>query len=353
MADSTASRRSRVSRGASSASSASSVSAETENKLARAAQSAQRLAQLSDAPHNDGTLDLFPDDPTRALVESMTIDVRQGTLSGFELPEVVRAAVEAAQGATRASTPTTPRRGGRAKEVVAAGADEVVVADAGDAGAAMKRAGDGGDAASVVTVEGEPPFDGEPAVEPAVQAVDRDASLGGSSAATNGDDLATKPAAPAIDRFAQATDGEMPVAGHAMPAASPALDRARATAFADTVDALYGVIADQRRAAADLTRRMKWMLAIVAGALLVMVGVGVAQTLLLFRLARDAAAQQQRTGQMLQTQQAALASLLQRAAAPVPASNGVATAPVTAHPAPTTRPSRHLPHGRHAHSTAR
>ena len=92
--------------------------------------------------------------------------------------------------------------------------------------------------------------------------------------------------------------------------AAPELDRARATAFADTVDALYGVIADQRRAATDHSRRMKWMLSIVVGALLVTVAIGITQTLLLMRLTRETTAQQHRIEQMMQNQQAAMASLL-------------------------------------------
>jgi hypothetical protein len=92
--------------------------------------------------------------------------------------------------------------------------------------------------------------------------------------------------------------------------AAPELDRARATAFADTVDALYGVIADQRRAATDHSRRMKWMLSIVVGALLVTVAIGITQTLLLMRLTRETTAQQHRIEQMMQNQQAAMASLV-------------------------------------------
>jgi hypothetical protein len=92
--------------------------------------------------------------------------------------------------------------------------------------------------------------------------------------------------------------------------AAPELDRARATAFADTVDALYGVIADQRRAATDHSRRMKWMLSIVVGALLVTVAIGITQTVLLMRLTRETTAQQHRIEQMMQNQQAAMTSLL-------------------------------------------
>lgn len=95
MADSAASTQSRPQRTASKKRRQATVSTETENKLARAARSAQRLAQLSDASRDDSTLDLFPDDPTRATLEAMNIDVRQGTLHGFELPDVVLAAVGA------------------------------------------------------------------------------------------------------------------------------------------------------------------------------------------------------------------------------------------------------------------
>ena len=95
MADSVASTQSRPQRAASKKRRQATVSTETENKLARAARSAQRLAQLSDASRDDSTLDLFPDDPTRATLEAMNIDIRQGTLHGFELPDVVLAAVGA------------------------------------------------------------------------------------------------------------------------------------------------------------------------------------------------------------------------------------------------------------------
>lgn len=429
-ADSAPPRRSRASskRRAAPASS-SSISADTENKLARAVQSAQRLAQLSDAPREDGTLDLFPDDPTRALVESMTIDVRQGTLSGFELPPVVRAAVEAAHGANAPPAPATSRRPARSKELTAGGGDGVEA----EAGATSAGERDDG-AASVGTVESGVAGAGDVAAQDgAVPGTDGEASAAGALAPAPGvgaaGALAGAHAARAsvarreagADATAPAGDGAMSTptgdeaadvreishtqtlppdveAGHpsaphdaanlaravangdaaafsdaaralrageprtppARPAlhaarqsssASPELDRARATAFADTVDALYGVIADQRRAAADLTRRMKWMLAIVAGALLVTVGVGITQTLLLSRLARDAATQQQRAEQMLQTQQAALAGLLERVA--VPASAPATPPAVAAHSTPSAPVQPHPLHGRRAHRPAR
>src|ERR1700730_7357577 len=70
MADSAASPKSRPRRSASTKPRTATVSTETENKLARAARSAQRLAQLSDVPRDESTLDLFPDDPTRATLEA-------------------------------------------------------------------------------------------------------------------------------------------------------------------------------------------------------------------------------------------------------------------------------------------
>jgi hypothetical protein len=90
--------------------------------------------------------------------------------------------------------------------------------------------------------------------------------------------------------------------------AASELDTARATAFADTIDALYAVIADQRRASAALSRRMKTLLLIVVCVLLVTVATGVAQTVALARLTRENTAQQQRIEQLMLSQQATLAS---------------------------------------------
>jgi hypothetical protein len=116
----------------------------------------------------------------------------------------------------------------------------------------------------------------------------------------------------------------------------PELDRARATAFADTVDALYGVISDQRRAATDHSRRMKWMLSIVVGALLASVAIGIAQTVLLTRLTRETTAQQHRIEQLMQNQQAAMASLLD---AHLAAASSAATAATVAPPSAASTPA--------------
>ena len=137
---------------------------------------------------------------------------------------------------------------------------------------------------------------------------------------------------------------------HETPRATPELDRARATAFADTVDALYGVIADQRRSATDHSRRMKWMLSIVVGALLVTVAIGIAQTLLLMRLARNTMLQQQRMEQMMLNQQATLATLLDTDSATVPVPAATAPAPAAAQPRPAT-PARHPSKAQHGHKS--
>ncbi|QIE27415.1 hypothetical protein SBC1_55200 (plasmid) [Caballeronia sp. SBC1] len=86
------------------------------------------------------------------------------------------------------------------------------------------------------------------------------------------------------------------------------LDTARATAYADTIDALYAVIADQRGAAAALSRRVKAILMIVICVLLVTVATGVAQSIALLRLTRENTGQQQRIEQLMLNQQATLAS---------------------------------------------
>jgi hypothetical protein len=133
---------------------------------------------------------------------------------------------------------------------------------------------------------------------------------------------------------------------------TPELDHARATAFADTVDALYGVIADQRRAADDHTRRMKWMLTIVVCALLMTIAIGIAQTLLLFRLSHQSTAHEQRIEQMMLNQQATLATLLDTdsSTTSLPVSLQVPAAPATPTPAaPTaTKPAEtHVAHAQH------
>jgi len=478
MADSAVTKQSRPERAASKKRRQATVPTETEKKLARAARSAQRLAQLSDVARDDSTLDLFPDDPTRATLEAMNIDIRQGTLHGFELPDVVLAAVGAldasAEGASMDGGKAARRtgRGGKSDEPGVVSAQltgleiEPPVAVASDA-ARESSAVDSADGDKLATSALTPAMAAatvarsvtalRQAVEPGGVSVDSSAGGGagqatgkarqgvaldegreagvagladataasprggaavalesglglaagvassraadaqarrtaastdrfassfadetkpsaigsardatatatagieapetkriGTAAASAHDTTSTATAAkealdtkrtvtaptsardttptatvateapetkrtataPTSARGATSTATAVTEAQRAEPAAAPTapeLDRARATAFADTVDALYGVIADQRRAATDHSRRMKWMLSIVVGALLMTVAIGITQTLLLMRLTRETTAQQHRVEEMMQNQQAAMASLL-------------------------------------------
>jgi hypothetical protein len=450
MADSAASPKSRPRRSASTKPRTATVSTETENKLARAARSAQRLAQLSDVPRDESTLDLFPDDPTRATLEAMTIDLRQGTLTGFELPAEVRAAVGFADDVepiTAGQDAKSARRVTRAAKVdetasasvQASVLDERAEPTLGLAGARddVTVAAKQGDDAAVKTREGvaaaaSTAAMAEPDVAGAVSASASDASV--ASAATSGSRAASVlPAAPSMsssalrsiaaarasEAAASAQPGGAPqrfattfaraatasrenstessdtaasgdaaasasqAAGRAsMPGstqqntagspaarpyvaqpasaatnAAPELDRARATAFADTVDALYGVIADQRRAGSDHSRRMKWMLSIVVGALLVTVAIGITQTMLLMRLTHETTTQQQRIEQMMLNEQATLSTLLDTDSATVsvpavtPPAPPAAAAPRQTPAAQATQATKRATNAAHAHKT--
>ena len=410
MADSVASTQSRPPRAASKKRRQATVSTETENKLARAARSAQRLAQLSGASRDDSTLDLFPDDPTRATLEAMNIDIRQGTLHGFELPDVVLAAV----GAIDAGDGVSPDSRSARRAPRAAKSDEPVPVNAQLSGleiepvAAASSAGELalGDTKQAATAEEEPaasaPVTSAMAaatVARSVTALRQSAESGAATSdavgqSTSGDGnapqrvaatsaeaaSASRETAEAAAESVSVAEGRASAESDATPSepkpgagtsttqtasaaqastafaapwreaqraeaaaaalrAAPELDRARATAFADTVDALYGVIADQRRAATDHSRRMKWMLSIVVGALLMTVAIGITQTLLLMRLTRETTAQQRRIEQMMQNQQAAMASLLDthmataNAAAANAASDAAAATPAASQPA--------------------
>jgi hypothetical protein len=472
---------------------ANTVSIETENKLARAARSAQRLAQLSDASRDDSTLDLFPDDPTRATLEAMNIDIRQGTLHGFELPDVVLAAVGAgASGdglAAASSEGRTARRATRerseasaaaplagferveptsfsaiaqdgalfAAEPVAHASAETLDLSASrepmllqsevepapmtpamaaatvarsvtalrhasetDSNASAKAGGlppqrfaatfakaatasrdksTGGVVADgdsmehgVVTASGAVSTELGDVDESTGFKVDSASSVLAASTASTSATVATAStastdlagSASSAARNAKRSKPEATTAAaigtpaasatlrsgapfaasiHDATRTSPELDRARATAFADTVDALYGVISDQRRAATDHSRRMKWMLSIVVAALLVTVAIGVTQTILLMRLTRETTAQQHRTEEMMQNQQAAMTSLLDAhlatsnaatAASSEPNPGPAAPAPVTPRQTPAVAPVATTPAGKriaktHAH----
>jgi hypothetical protein len=430
MADSVATRQSQPQRAASKKRRQATVSTETENKLARAARSAQRLAQLSGASRDDSTLDLFPDDPTRATLEAMNIDIRQGTLDGFELPDVVLAAVgaidagdgvlldaKAARRAPRAartdepvpvnaqlsgleiepSTPAALPVGEKtapadAKPAAQASADEkpavagrdlampftsaMAAATVARSVTALRQAEEprtAGDPAAASKSGGSKPPQRFAATFAKAATASRDAAVADVDAVSKGGDGVTvgvgeasarsaesaEPAGldmkakPSANTAASAAEAQRAEAAAAALRAAPELDRARATAFADTVDALYGVIADQRRAATDHSRRMKWMLSIVVGALLATVAIGITQTLLLMRLTRETTAQQHRIEQMMQNQQAAMASLLDShiAVANAAAANAASAAVATPAAAPQQAGGATTAHGKHTART--
>ncbi|WP_026226455.1 hypothetical protein [Paraburkholderia tuberum] len=430
MAESAASPQSMSRRVASKKQRQGAVSTETENKLARAARSAQRLAQLSGVARDDSTLDLFPDDPTRATLEAMNIDVRQGTLHGFELPDVVLQAVGAFD--EHGSLDKTARRAPRAAKLDASmpvngqlsGFDvgpAVAVADAsanepangGPDDAAPNAAANTDDKPAATSREPSAPLSsamaaatvarsvtalrqaaeaesaatagaGKPQqrfaatfAKAATASLATSAATDGSSMSQSADEPATRtqpaspeavttrqddklsataplttPRSPSADNHAgfatSSRDARRTDAAAAALRSEPELDHARATAFADTVDALYGVIADQRRAATDHSRRVKWMLSIVVGALLVTVAIGIAQTLLLMRLTRETTAQQHRIEQMMQNQQAAMVSLIDAHTATANAASApAATTPTAAPVQPSVTPTR----ARHARAS--
>lgn len=252
-----------------------------EKKLARAARSAQRLAQLSDGARNGETLDLFAEDAERAHLQALNTDIRQGTFEGFELPEVFLAAVQS----NHAASPSE---------------------------AAAKRASKT-NVAPVEPMQGlfqdeVPPFpssdsDGtEPAKSCALAAaVPRAASISRVALDEHGAGEASQPA----ER--SEAPGEVPPQIKA--GAAPELDRARAVAFADTVDALHAVMIEQRMSATAHARRMKTMLSIIVCVMLVTVATGIAQTVLLVHMGRDGTLRQDRMEQLMLNQQATLASL--------------------------------------------
>ncbi|MEM5370196.1 hypothetical protein V4C53_29725 [Paraburkholderia azotifigens] len=387
MADSAESTIARPARARSQKPRAPTVSPETENKLARAARSAQRLAQLSDAARDVSTLDLFPDDTARAEQQALNIDVRQGTLQGFELPDVVLAAVGAPDGVGFAAGLAEGKAGARAARGTAVSKDQSAATDPHNRQMVIDTGADGGEGPAPVSVDGDTAAKPDaPAQAASLAAVSvarsvaalrqvpppNDSADARDAKSPAEDGAQQRPAAPAFDQSATSADeADVPgapsdastpgvsatasvaqparVAGHFAPPqthvqrATPELDHARATAFADTVDALYGVIADQRRAAADHTRRMKWMLTIVVCALLMSIAIGITQTILLFRLARQSTAHEQRIEQMLLNQQATLATLLDTDSSttslPVNAQPPAPVAPAPVPAAPAARPA--------------
>ncbi|SAK77422.1 hypothetical protein AWB75_04527 [Caballeronia catudaia] len=257
--------------------------ADAETKLARAARSAQRLAQLSEDARGGETLDLFAEDTERAQCQALNTDIRQGTFEGFELPDVFLAAVQSNCGTASAGV------------------------IAGESAAAAKRAARG-TAASVAPEQGL--FQDElPHVDAARPDQPKSADKTGAIAAA-----VSRPASVSTSVAPESTGSTLIAHDHGdreplAQISAPELDRARVTAFADTIDALHAVMAEQRTSAAAHARRMRTMLTIIVCVMLVTVATGIAQTAVLLRMSRDGKLQQDRTEQLMLNQQATLASL--------------------------------------------
>jgi hypothetical protein len=330
-------------------------------KLARAARSAQRLAVLSRAPYGAPTLDLFAEDAERATLQALNTDIRQSSLPGFELPEAFMAAVPSednAQGLVR------PWRSGVLSTVAALHDDAAALqTDSSTADAATLDLvfddvvppvesdvpGDDAQQATAVAASGEGSVRGSgkrasaarargaarnvsmtaPSPLAAVSEVEsadgkRSPGDADSHVATGTPEPATAHKAPpsaatrhreqprslaaALIDDDRRTRSSTASASHAHSHEASELDTARATAYADTIDALHAVIADQRGAAAALSRRVKVVLIVVIAVLLVTVAAGVMQTLALAHLTSENTAQQQRLEQLMLNQQATLAS---------------------------------------------
>ncbi|MFT4509555.1 hypothetical protein [Caballeronia sp. 15711] len=332
-------------------------------KLARAARSAQRLALLSRAPYGAPTLDLFAEDAERATLQAMNTDIRQSTLPGFELPEVFMAAVpgeDGSSGAGRAWRSGVVSADGAAAQTDGQTADaasldlmfhDVLAPHEVVAGPVQPDArDDGAQGATIAAASVEEKESGQVASRRASAARGRGAARNvsmtepsPSAAISEAETVERKDAVTSPDALDASTAASTQKAAARAAAtsrrgqpqslaaalidddhrtrtsvphdsqtpsrkASSELDTARATAYADTIDALYAVIADQRGAAAALSRRVKTVLLIVICVLIVTVATGVAQNIALLRLTRENTAQQQRIEQLMLTQQATLAS---------------------------------------------
>jgi len=383
----------RVARRAPSKRRASFASAEGESKLASAVQSAQQFAQPLAQPgeplRDESTLDLFAGDPLHAPAHAAQTDGRQGT---FELQGASTVEAAPVAGATDSAEPavavsrddaqaevvidTASRDDGAVSEVAATPEATTIVGAEGErtAGAIVSQTpviaeanGAAEDAAptqldeaatdpmlpgqalaqlrAARAVAAPRPAKGGRAVSRAAAAESADAGDASSAGPANASGAEAspegrRPASESRDAadFAHVAATVGAARADAALPAPPELNSAQA-AFAETIDALNGVIADQRRAAS----RMKWMLGAVVGALLVTVVAGAVQTMIVSRLATDVGDQQQRIAQMMQDQQAAIAGVLARipSQAEAPAAQVASQSPV--HPVATS-PAHHTQH---------
>jgi hypothetical protein len=318
------------------------ASSEAEGKPARTARSPQRLALLNrppsfGIPYGAPTLDLFADDAERATLQAMNTDVRQGTLAGFELPEVFMAAVSATAEAddplasvrllrpvpsATGSPDLGDERGNAAAEAASLefAFDDVPPPDGVVAGPVPPEA-ESEIAEAAAPNEALPRSSRRMSEARAKNAVNTvaaaDRHTPESLAATLiDDDRGTSPSRPPVapDRSAPKSltatliDDDRRTRPPAASSDGSTRDTAQAAAFADIVKAMTGLVADQKTASAALSRRMKTLLATVVCVLLVSVATGIAQAIALTRLTDENTTQQLRIEQLMQNQAASLDS---------------------------------------------
>ncbi len=341
----------------------SEAGAEAESKLARAARSARRLAQLSQMPRGAETLDLFAEDTERVLFQATNTDPRQGTLAGFELPEAFMATVCATNGTDDSASATRPARGSpefdrEAPMQIDLPVDVLAGEPVQDDASASLNPGVPDPARSDVAAKPQAPDASVSDASTPVDTLDR---------ATNATSLRpARPASASVQNVAKsvsmpksaAVSEAGPGSRRAQPRslaaalagterlntagidAAPELDRARATAFADTIEALYAVIAEQRQGAARRSRQMRTLLAFIGCVLAVTILVGIAQTVALQRMNRENTLQQQRIEELLLDQQATLASFFDTDSANIAVPNAVAAAGDTSKQHPARHPGK-------------
>lgn len=310
--------------------------AEAENKLARAARSAQRLARLSQMPRGAETLDLFAEDTERILLQATNTDLRQGTLAGFELPGAFMATLCATSGGDDPESAPRPARDSLEFAQQASVQIDLPVDDLPESATAEPSQHDAdlwpklddsepapGGVAKPEAERASNPIGPRPA-QPAAASVSnaaRNISMPKNAAASEPGSTTS----PSHSSLAASLVGtERPRA--AGRDARPELDCARATAFADTIDALSAVIAEQRQAGVRLSRQMRTLQVFIVCVLAATLLAGVAQTPAFQRMSRENTLQQQRIEEMLLSQQATLASFFDTDSANVAVPNPDAAA---------------------------
>jgi hypothetical protein len=349
------------------------VSSETDNRPARAALAVEKPAPLRRTGRGDGTasdrpVDLFAADDTLAAAHAMNLDPRQRTLDGFELAADALESLRERLGASVAvghelatEEPAGPEHVERAP-VESAGlvhapvAQELAAPEPVLARVAshQRPAKAGRDTATTpsprVRKEPAPPVPGASAAVPAkggrggraqAHGPARSLEMGAAAVSAVGADVLDSahltdarrladeaprdepdaPAAPSHERSAGDTVNRAPSHRPTLPGRSPqraasaglSPDASAGDALMQTITALQAALADERRGAREsrrLARRLVW---IAMAILLVVLALGVTQTLVAMRVARESVTAQQKTEALFRAQQVELSAFIDAA----------------------------------------